>query len=70
MQNSINFKNNKMEDLDLKMNYIVGKIGKLKFAEKLDITFVTLAKYEKNNDLFTIKILKKIDEIYNELRKN
>lgn len=59
-----------MEDLELKFNYIVGKIGKLNFAKELDITFVTFSKYEKNNDLFTIKMLKKIDEIYNNLRNN
>ena len=64
--NFINFR--KMIDLDLKINYLVAKHGKLVLAEKLGISYPYLQKLLINLDLITIGQLNIIEKLYNELR--
>lgn len=57
-----------MENLDLKINYIIGKIGVMPFLSKLGISYTLWKKLKSNYDLFTIGQINIIDFLYNELR--
>lgn len=57
-----------MEDLDLKINYIIGKKGKYELAKILNISYLKLVKILNNYDILTINQLNIINTQYEELR--
>jgi len=57
-----------MEDLDLKMNYIIGKIGKLTLSDRLGVSYPYLQKLLNNLGLINLNQSNIINEIYKELR--
>jgi plasmid maintenance system antidote protein VapI len=55
-----------MENLDLKFNYLIGKLGKYNLAKKLEIGYLKLVRLINNPDSITIGMLNKIDKLYND----
>ena len=57
-----------MIDLDLKLNYLVAKYGKLSLASKLEISYPYLIKLLEDTDKVMIKHLNMIEKLYKDSR--
>jgi len=53
-----------MENLNLKITFLIGKIGRYKLANKLNVSYAKLMKIKENNDSITIKQLEIINSLY------
>jgi hypothetical protein len=57
-----------MIDLDLKLNYLVAKYGKLSLARELEISYPYLIKLLEDTDKIMIKHLNMIEKLYKDSR--